>query len=843
MTRTTSKTDRNCIMPKPQPRPTIEIIGARMHNLQNIDVSIPLNAWTAITGVSGSGKSSLVFDTIHAEGQRRYFETLSTAARRYLDQLERPDVDRIDNLPATIAVGQKQQPRGGITRVSQTIGIESLLVQLFVEQGQLQCPDCRIPVRTSNAPDALRAIAALPADSRFQVCFPALMKSGAKANAIDEEKRYWDGEGLQRFLDLPSGNNNLPAFLVIVDRLKSGGDEARIAESVEQAFSTGLGRCILLVEPAAAKAANYSGYSQAIADEQSREWTAWFFYREPECPSCGLTLPPLDELLFRTTSPDGMCSKCNGHGYLQNKAKKKLVCPECDGLGLGTVPRLTQLQLIDESPQLTFAECLHRAIAELLSEIPEEITGPQASIVRSLRSRLEGLAALGLGSLTLSRLTRTLSTGEFQRLGLAAALNDEFVNTLYLFDEPTAGLHPRDRAGIGEWLRRFVDQGNTVITIEHHEDVVQAADHVIELGPEAGSNGGTITASVPAAEYRLSIPEEEPAGITTDDGGQLQLTGVTCHNLSDLLVAIPLRRFVVVTGVCGSGKTSLIFESLYPALIEQLASREGSTIKPPEFDDPFAPPGSVASITGAETISDCVLMNETQLAGSSRSTPATYLKVFDDIRKLFAETTDAQTRGYKPSRFSFNTSRGGRCQYCEGIGSVEIDMQFLANLNVRCPECKGTRFAQDTLEVSYRNRNIADVLAMTVDEAFAFFRNHQLILRKLQLLRDVGLGYLTLGQPTRTLSRGEAQRLKLASYLNAASGTQMLFLFDEPASGLHPSDIATLLKALRRLVEQGHSVVVIDYEPQVTRQADWVIELGPGAANNGGSVVFEGPPA
>ncbi|HBN76055.1 MAG TPA: hypothetical protein DD473_09590 [Planctomycetaceae bacterium] len=836
---------------------SIEIIGARVHNLQNVSVTIPLHQWTALAGVSGSGKSSLAFDTLHAESQRRYFETLSTSARNLLDQLERPDVDRIDNLPATIAIGLRNQPRFGNTTLSQTAELDELIIRLLIDSGELQCPQCRLGVRPQYLADVLQQISQFPEGMRFQVCIPVrvqVKKADQLEAALQEEKTFWENEGFHRFLDFSektSKSKKTASFLVIVDRLKSEETEnSRTAESVEQALNIGQGRCLILAEEVVAGIQ----YRIPISDERDREWHGYFFSSESECPKCDTIYPELEPQLFRSSSPVGACPECSGRG-IQVTNKSTTLCEKCEGTGLREVARLARF-LPTDSPSdstLTYAEIQQFTLQELNENLNR--LGPlSSSISQSLRSllqkRIDLLLELGLASLQLKRLTRTLSQGEFQRVVLMSALNTDFVNTLYLFDEPTNGLHPADRLSVVKFLRQLVEHGNTVLTIEHHSDILAKAESVIELGHAAGKEGGTITYQGTVEPYLQQLKKEfqEKVGsnnsdLSNDQPDLLQLTDIHCHYLKGIDVQFPLKRLTVVTGVCGSGKSSLICDTLYPILSKLIAERGDQKEVILFENDPFRPDGKVASITGADSIDECVLMNETQLTKSSRSTPATYLKVFDDIRKLFAETVDAQSRGYTPSRFSFNSSRGGRCSHCEGLGFIEMDMQFLANLTLPCTECHGSRFQPETLKVSYRNRNIHDVLSMTADEAFAFFRNHQSILRKLQLLRDVGLGYLTLGQSTATLSRGESQRLKLASYLNATSGLHQLFLFDEPASGLHPRDIETLLQSLKRLVEQGHTVIVIEHNARIIQAADWVIDLGIDMETGESSAVYSGSPS
>lgn len=829
----------------------ISIVGARVHNLQNLSLQIPLGKWTAITGVSGSGKSSLTLDTIHAEGQRRYFETLSSSARLFLQQLERPDVDRIDHLPPSIAIGQSTRPETGTAQICDAVELLDHLALLAMQVGVMHCQSCHVPVISSDATTISQRIASLPEKTKFQIAFP-LDANDETSN--EELKKRWEQEGFHRFIDLkpstekPNKNqSDITHSLVLVDRLAAGQiAEDRLSESLEQAFSAGSNQCILLLDPKVCADQDSKQNFNLVCDQNDRQWNYEFYSQDRCCSCCYQKHPEIQPQIFRRSSPIGACQTCSGNGKIK-KNKTSQQCNDCQGLGLNTLASGIHLA------EKTMRELLEMSCQDLLSFINQsEFTPAETSdtniseILLELRFRLNTLCNLGLGYLQANRWLTSLSSGEYQRISLSNASCSRLVNTLYIFDEPSSGLHQHDCQAVLKTIRNLRDQDNTVIMIEHNAEMISQVEHVVELGPRAGNEGGnlvfegayqdlltekeTCTAKWLAEEARLAQFSRRPI---TPQTSFLNATGICIRNVQNASAQFPLQRMSVITGVSGSGKTSLLCDAIYPAikqLLEEDSTRDQSH-------------SCIAELTGTESIAEAVLVNDVAVARSIRSTPITYIKAFDEIRKLFAYTVDAQTLGFEPARFSFNSSAGGRCTHCSGNGVIEIDMHFLANQTISCPECKGKRFNPETLIVKYRGRNIHDVLSMSIDEAFSFFHNHQSLQRRLQMLREVGLGYLSTGQSLATLSGGEAQRLKLASFLSESSGKSKLYLFDEPTAGLHPEDVATLISCFRRLVEQGHTVIAIDHHLLMLEAADWAIDIGPYAAEQGGQILFQGLPS
>jgi len=822
----------------------IVISGARVHNLRDVSLQIPLGCFTAITGVSGSGKSSLAIDTIHAEGQRRYFETLSSSARLFLQQLERPDVDRIEHLPPSIAIGQRNRPETGSAQLCDAVELIDSLAILAIRTGKIICPTCEVPVTAFDAESIGKRIDSLPDKTKFQIAFPL----DTNANASDTElKKKWEQEGFHRFVDLKSGPSPFGS-LVLVDRLVAGDIPAeRLSESLEQAFSAGQNWVVLLIDANADLLESEKHVSSLVQDEQGRKWNLEFYSRELCCSCCHQKYPEIQPHLFRRSSPIGACERCSGTGV--TKANKQTIrCDVCQGIGLNKLARM--IRLAERSLQ-NLLQISGEDLLDFLKASADSLTKTNSSsveIIQELCLRLETLREIGLGYLDLNRKLTSLSSGEYHRVTLVNALCSRLVNTLYIFDEPSAGLHQHDCQPVLEAIENLRDQDNTIIMVEHNSQMISQVDHVVELGPAAGLDGGEILFEGTFSNFlkqensctskwlngKVTLPDfiHRPIDAETPF---LLATNICCRNVQQASVKFPLHRLSIITGVSGSGKTSLLCDAISPALIYQLAERDQIEQAKPETT-------FTANLSGYELIAESVLVNDVAVARSIRSTPITYIKAFDEIRKLFANTADAQTLGFQPTRFSFNSTAGGRCTHCSGNGMIEIEMHFLANQLVVCPECKGKRFKQETLSVKYRSRTIHDVLSMTIDEAFGFFHNHQAIQRRLQMLREVGLGYLRTGQSLSTLSGGEIQRLKLASFLSESSGKSKLYLFDEPTAGLHSQDTATLISCFRRLVEQGHTVIAIDHHPLMLQAADWVVDLGPGAAMQGGKVLFAGLP-
>ena len=935
----------------------IQLRGVRVHNLQNVDVDIPLGKLTVIVGVSGSGKSSLAFDTLYAEGQRRYIESFSAYARQFLDRLQRPEADRIEFIPPAIAIRQGAgQHKGNRATVGTATEVQHYLRLLFARIGELFCPACHTRISSASPADVIQFVSDLSAGTRFQVAFrPEVFEDETAADQIARLRE----NGFTRLVGLAEAGGDCvsigevePASVefAIIDRLVSGkADDDRIADSVELAFREGDGKCVLLTPGA-------DDPDARLIDD--KPWTVHTFDQQAACNSCGRIFDEIEPRLFSFNSPLGACSECDGQGqtpgidfsrivpnpkltlregaiapwttpayehelhelldlaaeykvpvdipfsdlttdqrnvilngvperdfgglvgffaWLQRNRYKVgvgvflsrwrtyKVCEACGGSRLNSTARSVRIGAdsntvtLPELGQLPIDEVLVK-LQTLVDNFAAEKTVVAAPILKEVCARLNFLCEAGLHYLTLDRKVRTLAGGESGRVALTSALGSNLVNTLYVLDEPSAGLHPADSEKVIRAIQRLRDHGNTVVVVEHEHSFLHAADHVIEIGPGAGREGGriifdgapkdiqsdqdSITGSwlvEVAAESDLSQPNEESVSASAGTNRVLELTGATFNNLQNVDVRFPLDALVVISGVSGSGKSSLMQHTLYPAMC-----REYGTSCAIEEQ------GAYKSLAGAGQLSGVVLVDQSPVGRTARSNPLTYLKVFDDVRKVFARTGEAKLRNFTPSTFSFNSAKGGRCPNCEGAGSVTIDMQFLADISMTCPDCQGQRYRPEVLEAKYRNRSIADVLKMTVDEAFPFFRGQKKIQTKLQCLRDVGLGYVAVGQRANTLSGGESQRMKLAAVLagvataDAVSGSKTggtLFLLDEPTTGLHGRDVENLLRCFRTLISIGHSLIVVEHNLHVLRHADHIIDLGPGAGVNGGRIVATGSPA
>ncbi len=937
-------------------RESIVLEGVRVHNLQDLSLEIPLNRLVVVTGISGSGKSSLVFETLAVEGRRRYIETLSPSARGLLERLDRPDADRIESVPPTIAIRQGTSRAGARETVGTTTEIHDLLTLLFARVGTIICPACEIPVESSTAHSIAQTLLDLPDGLKFQIAFevaayepdkdqqrPRLAEDGFRRLAIV------DGDDQVRtVVDLDDvDDDRLETAWVILDRLTTGGtDRSRIEESIEQAVGCGDGHCqVLLADSDAVPPGR-----QVIVD--GGLWSVTDWSTGTACSGCRQRFARPEPRLFSFHSPLGACPTCRGFGSVPVISFAKLVPDPRLSLREGAIAAWTtpaysheldelialaadygipvdvpfsdlspeHLELITHGvPERDFggldgffdwlqrhryklsvrvflnrwraydtctacggarlqpdALAVHLPVSEALSsdistidrisavpvvrlreamaafrdhpeDLPEDL---RHTVLDPLLSRLDCLHRTGLDYLTLDRPLRTLSSGEARRVLLTQALGSDLVNTLYVLDEPTAGLHADDVERMLEVIVELVERGNSVVMVEHDTSVVTAADQIVDIGPGAGRAGGRLVFQGPPDDLAACIdsltggylcgrlPESpgdsEPASGTTHSGSDtITLRGATRHNLAGLDVSFPLGKLIVVVGASGSGKSSLIEETLHPALCRALDQPIPADLLGIECWE---------SIEGHEAIEQVLLVDASPIGRSARSIPATYLKAFDDIRRLFAGTAESKRRGYTARQFSFNTAGGGRCEMCGGTGEIEVDMQFLADIRTTCPECGGRRFGREVLEVTHRGRSIADVLEMTVDEAFGYFRGEHGVRRRLQPLRDVGLDYLPLGQPTTTLSGGESQRLKLASFLSAGATRRTLFLLDEPTTGLHPADVETLLGCLDTLISVGHTVLVIEHHLGLIARADHVIELGPGGGPDGGRLVAIGSP-
>jgi excinuclease ABC subunit A len=847
----------------------IELRGIRVHNLKSIDVRLPLGKLIAITGVSGAGKSSLAFDTLVAEGRRRYIETFAPSARQYLERIERPEADALENLPPAVAFRAEAafDQRATLGTLTET---DDLLRMLFARLGRAFCPQCDVPL-TAHAPDEVcRELQSLPEGTKFVVAFPSEKSEAAIAN--------WQQLGFVRTMDVPESQradfkSQILTFdsqmLVVVDRLVAGrGDVARVLESVDQAYLHGEDRCVVLIECDGGEAGTW--------EVEGRHWRVASYSRRLICGACGDQFPTLEPDLFSFESPLGACERCSGLGRIAAAASSSkraasssnaalVACPNCGGSRVSAAGR--SVRWLDRGKGTvagpTIGELRERRLSELAKFLDElaSVAEPNqlalvANVLSELSARLRTLLDLGLGHLTLNRSPRTLSRGERHRARFAGVLATRLDQALYVLDEPSAGLHSSDAERVLAAVLRLQQAGNTVILVEHSELFIAAADEVIELGPGAGREGGRVVSqrrrqsphddfgvrcvstaldSLDSETSGSAIPLKPAQNIPSSADTHalkrvsrdvLALSGATLHNLQRLAVEFPLHQLCVVTGVSGSGKSSLVEHTLYPALCLKLQTAC-------DVD----PVGEFTGLSGAELIDEVVLLDSSPIRRSARANAATMLHLLAAIRGLFAQTTEAKVKNFTARHFSFNASDGGRCPRCRGLGAVEIDMQFLANLTVVCPECHGSRFQCELLDAKLRGLSIAEVLNLSADEAFTFFRGQPQLQRRLKSLKDVGLGYLPLGQSASTLSRGECQRLKLATLLANRSRKRTLFLMDEPCAGLHARDVAVLLGCFRHLIEVGHSLIAIEHRPEFVAAADWLIELGPGAGDAGGKIV------
>jgi len=819
----------------------IVIKGARQHNLKNIDLEIPKGNLVVLTGVSGSGKSSLAFDTIYAEGQRRYVESLSAYARQFLERMDKPDVDYIEGLSPAIAIEQKGMSRNPRSTVGTVTEIYDYLRLLFARVGHPHCYRCGREIRSQIPQQMVDQLLALPAGSRLIVMAPLIQgRKGEHRKLLDQLR----GEGFVRIRvngeirdlgeEIVFDKNIRHDIELVVDRIVlREGAKNRITESIELALRYGEGVVKVSVE---------GGEGLVFSERFS-------------CLECGVSYPEISPRLFSFNSPYGACPRCDGLGFLwarqtalaqevtsderQEDEAATVTCPECGGARLRKEALAVRFQgrSIVEVTGYPIKDALGFFADARLSAQEEQIA---RLILREIKERLGFLVRVGLDYLSLDRASATLSGGEGERIRLATQIGSGLTGVLYVLDEPSIGLHLRDNLRLLATLKQLRDLGNTVLVVEHDPQTVMSADHVIDMGPGAGVHGGNVVFSGTPAELlkdygsltgkylsgRLAIPLPETR--RKRGKGALIIKGAKANNLKGITVEIPLGVFTCVTGVSGSGKSTLIIDTLYRALAQRLQGSQEQA-------------GAFTVLKGMEGVDKVVKIDQMPIGRTSRSNPATYTGIFFFIRDLFAQLPESRVRGYSMGRFSFNV-KGGRCEACQGEGIIRIEMHFLPDVYVTCDECNGRRFNRETLEIRYKGRDIAEVLAMTVEEALEFFRHILPLKRRLQLLADVELGYIELGQPAPTLSGGEAQRVKLARELGKRDTGRTVYILDEPTTGLHFAEIQRLLEVLNRLVDAGNTVIVIEHNLDVVKSADYIIDLGPEGGDQGGEIIAHGTP-
>lgn len=914
----------------------IVIHGARAHNLKNIDVTIPRDQLVVVTGLSGSGKSSLAFDTLYAEGQRRYVESLSAYARQFLGQMDKPDVDSIDGLSPAISIDQKTTSKNPRSTVGTVTEINDYLRLLYARCGTPICPNDHVEITSQSVEQMVDQVMDLPERSKIQILSPVIHQKKGQHKKVFEhiQKEGYvrvkvDGE-IYDITEVPKlEKNKKHDIAIVIDRvIVKEGIRSRLFDSFEAALRLA------------------DGY--AVVDVIGQE--EMLFSEHYACPYCGFTVGELEPRLFSFNAPFGACPECDGLG-IKLAVDTDLVVPDtsltlregaiapwnpissqyypqmleqaCLSFGIdldtpfeqlpkehqdlilngsngemfhfhyendfggvrdvevpfeGVIPNIhrryhetnsdfTREQMRQYMTELTCQHChgyrlneqalavkvggLHLGEFSELSiqdalqflstlKLSQQATIIAQPILKEIKDRLTFLQNVGLAYLTLSRAAGTLSGGEAQRIRLATQIGSNLSGVLYILDEPSIGLHQRDNDRLLDSLRKMRDLGNTLIVVEHDEDTMRAADYLIDIGPGAGQHGGRVVASGTPQEVaaneasltgqylsgkrKIALPKERRKG----NGQMLTVHKASENNLKNITVDFPLGSFIAVTGVSGSGKSTLVNEILKKGLAQKLSRAHSK-------------PGKHQKITGYETLEKMIDIDQSPIGRTPRSNPATYTSVFDDIRDLFAQTNEAKVHGYKKGRFSFNV-KGGRCEACKGDGIIKIEMHFLPDVYVPCEVCHGKRYNSETLEVHYKGKNIAEILEMTVEDALEFFKHIPKIKRKLQTIVDVGLGYVTLGQPATTLSGGEAQRMKLASELHRSSNGKTFYILDEPTTGLHAEDIARLLQVLQRLVDKGNTVLVIEHNLDVIKCADYLIDLGPEGGAGGGTILATGTP-
>lgn len=807
----------------------IKIKGAREHNLKNINLSIPRDAITVITGPSGSGKSSLAIDTIYAEGQRRYVESLSAYARQFLEQLRKPDIDYIEGLSPSIAIDQKTVIRSPRSTVGTITEIYNYMRVLYTRIGKPYCYNCGSLIAKQESKEIIQAVLSLPQGTRLQILAPIVRdRKGEYRKELQQMRREGfirariDGRMVDLTQDIALKKQKRHTIEIVIDRLiiKPGIDK-----QIKYAIETALRYADIVV-------INLIDGNRDI-----------LFSKTMACPKCGISYPDINPMFFSFNSKQGACPRCKGLGFetLEEDSTEfddQKICRLCNGLRLRKEALSIKIQDINigELERMSLKDALFFINNLKLTEREQTIA---SRVLKEVRDRLNFLEKVGLDYLTLDRSSLTLAGGESQRIRLATQLGSSLTGVLYVLDEPTIGMHPRDTKKLLENLSSMRDAGNTIIIVEHDEETIRWSDHIVDMGPGAGLNGGLIVASGKPEEIEKnekSLTGKYLSGKLSIDIPPLRrkpkdfirIIGAREFNLKELDVSIPLGIFTCITGVSGSGKSTLVLEILYKALLKELY---GSKVTP----------GQYREITGNDRINRVICVDQSPLGKTPRSNPATYTGAFSFIRELFSQVSDSRIRGYTPSRFSFNLS-GGRCESCRGDGLIRVEMHFLPPVYIPCDICKEKRYNKETLDIKYKGKNIAEVLDMTISEALQFFSSIPSIRQKLEVLEDVGLGYLQLGQPASTLSGGEAQRVRLSKELGKRSTGSTLYILDEPTTGLHYVDIHKLLNVLNRLIDLGNTVIIIEHNLDVIKSADHIIDLGPEGGEEGGRIVAEGTP-
>jgi excinuclease ABC subunit A len=817
----------------------IKIRGAREHNLKNIDVDIPHNALVVITGMSGSGKSSLALDTLFAEGQRRFVESLSAYARQFLGLMQKPRVDQITGLSPAIAIEQRNTSTGLRSTVGTSTEIYDYLRLLYAHIGVPHCPECGEEIRAQTAEEIINSLLSLPEKTRVEILAPVVRgKKGEHKDVLKRAKRSGfvrvRVDGTTWLIDEvpPLERYYRHSIEIVVDRLViKDSVRTRLADSVETALGHGNGR-IIVSRP-------------SPGTESQKGWQPLqpgdiMFSQAYACSRCetNYEFDALAPRLFSFNSPYGACSTCHGLGIDFSDFTRN--CPDCDGTRLKPYSRSVSVR---DMTIVTLTGMPIERIKDFIGhlELTEEETKIVGEVCREISLRLQFLIDVGLGYITLSRRSGSLSGGEAQRIRLASQIGTGLTGVLYVLDEPTIGLHARDNEKLLQTLEHLRNLNNTVVVVEHDAAAIRRSDYIIDLGPGAGTHGGTVVFQGPLKDL-LKHPKSKTAAYlngtlyidvperrtVTRQTKYLQLNGAVHNNLKNIDVKFPLGLFTCVTGVSGSGKSSLITDTLLPALRQHLYNSDDHA-------------GSYKNLKGLDKVDKVIVVNQSPIGRTPRSNPATYTGVFTHIRDLFSGLPEAKVRGYRPGRFSFNVS-GGRCEACTGTGVKKIEMHFLPDVYVTCESCRGKRYNKETLEVLYRGKSIADILDMTIREAHDFFSRVPSIRKILQTLCDVGLEYIKLGQHATTLSGGEAQRVKLSNELAKRETGQTVYILDEPTTGLHFADIEKLLNVLQRLVKTGNTVIVIEHNLDVIKCADYIIDLGPEGGDKGGQLVIAGTP-